>query len=272
MTNFFEIIKFIIIGIVQGITEILPISSSGHLAITYDLLKINTTNQLDITIYLHLASSIALLIFFKDTLIKLIKGTCLYIFKKDKSYFNDFKLMLFLILSSIPVAIVGFILKPIVESFFQNIVFVSIGFLITAIVLLIISKMKTDSTNNYTFKNTFITGLIQCASIFPGISRSGITLFGSKVAKMNQKKGKEYTFLLLIPISFGSSLLAIFDTDFSTQIANNTIYLYLLAMIVAFIFTFLSLKYFFNSDLTKSYKKYVFYLLFLGLFTLIMYI
>ena len=272
MINILEILKFIIIGIVQGITEILPISSSGHLALTYDILKINATNQLDITIYLHLASSIALLFFFKDTLIKLIKGFCLYIFKKDKRYLSEFKLMLFLVISSIPVAIVGFLLKPIVESFFQNIVFVSIGFLITAALLLIMSKMNTSSNNTYTFKNTAITGLVQCASIFPGISRSGITLFGSKIAKMSQRNGKEYTFLLLIPISFGSSLLAIFDTDFSNQITNNTIYLYLLAMIVAFIFTFLSLKYFFNANLTKHYKKYAFYLLFLGLFTFIMYI
>lgn len=272
MKKLIDIIKFIVIGIIQGLTEIFPISSSGHLAIAYDLLKIDSTNQLDITIYLHLASSIALCLFFKNQILQMIKGFFNFVFLKKKEYKEDFNLAIYLVLASIPICIVGFFLKPLVENFFTNLIFVACGFILTSFILFISSKLKENKESKYTFKNTFITGCIQCFSIFPGISRSGITLFGSKVTKLESKKGKEFTFLLLIPISLGSTILSIFDCNFASQFAKNTIYLYFIAMCTAFVATHIALKLFLKEKNTINYKYYALYLLFLGIFSLIYYL
>ncbi len=272
MKKIMDIIQYIIIGILQGISEILPISSSGHLAIAYDILKIDTINQLDITIYLHLASSIALCLFFKKQICQIIKGFFSFLFLKKKEYKEDFKLGMYLIFASIPICIVGFFLKPLVEQFFTNLVYVSCGFIITSFILLLSSLIKNNTDSKYRFKNTFITGLVQCLSVFPGISRSGTTLFGSKIAKLETNKGKEFTFLLLIPISIGSTFLSFLDCNFEAQFKNNTIYLYAISMLFAFIATYLSLKFFFKKADTLNYKYYIIYLFFLGCFSLIYYL
>ena len=272
MQKILEILKYIIIGFIQGITEILPISSSGHLALTFDLLNIQTINQLDLTIYLHLASSLALIIFFFKSLKQIIKNSFQFIFKKKIEFKKDFLTIIFLIIASIPAAIFGFIFKPIIEIFFDNGIYVALGFLITSLILFLSSKITNNNQSNYSLKNTLITGFFQSFSIFPGISRSGTTLFGSKIAKLNEQKGKEFTFLLLLPISIGSAFLSIFENDFQKQFYENTIYLYIVAMIVAFIFTLISLKYFFKINLEKKYKYYSLYLFLLGLFSMIYYL
>ena len=260
-----EIIKYIIIGIVQGITEILPISSSGHLALTYKLLSISEENQLNLTIFLHLSSSIALCLFFKDIIINIVKGTLKYI--KYKTNKEDFMLLLYLIIASIPIAITGLALKPIVEKNFSNMIFISIGFFITSISLFVNQKIKIND-NKYNFKNTFITGLFQCISIFPGISRSGITILGSSISKLNIKKGKEFTFLLLIPISIGSSLLSLIEDGKYIFSSGNNICLYTISMIICFVFTYKSLQFFFKTNQQKNYKKYSIYLIIIAFLAL----
>ena len=265
-----DIITFIIIGIIQGITEIFPVSSSGHLALCYYYFNVSNEIQLDLTIFLHLASSIALFIFFKNKILELIKGTFLYLFKKDKTQKENFMLVIYILIASIPITIVGFFIKPLIENLLSNIKFILIGFMITAILLLVNSFIKEQNKSSYDFKNTLITGLIQCFSVFPAISRSGVTLLGSKIAKLDHQKGKEFTFLLLIPISFGSSLLSIFDVIDNKIAINENIFLYLISMIVAFVFTLISLRLFFYKS--KKIKIYVYsiYLILLSLINIIL--
>ncbi|MBQ8206171.1 MAG: undecaprenyl-diphosphate phosphatase [Bacilli bacterium] len=254
-----EIIKYIIIGIVQGITEILPISSSGHLLLVYKVINITEQNQLNLTIFLHLASSIALCIYFKDKIYKILKGSFNYL--RNKTNKEDFMVLLYLIFSSIPIAITGIILKPIMEKHFTNPYILSLGFFITSIVLLTIDNIKINNSKPYTLKNTLIIGLFQCLSVFPGVSRSGITLFGSKVSKLNSDKGKEFSFLLLIPISLGSSLLSIFEEGISLFNTSSNLFLYIISMIFAFIFTLLSLKIIFSKIKEKHFFIFCIYLL-----------
>ena len=262
-----EIIKFIVIGIVQGITDILPISSSGHLVIIYNLLNVSSNQQLNLTIFLHLASSLALCVFFKDTIKNILIGTIKYI--KYKSNKEDFMLFIYIIVSSIPVAITGLFLKPMVEKNFSNIIFVSIGFLITSITLLILKKIHNKS-NDYNFKNTFLVGAFQCLSVFPGISRSGITMLGSKASKLDLNKGKQFTFLLLIPISIGSSILSLFEDENTLIFTDKNIILYIISMIITFIFTYFTLKFFFKVNQEKYYYYYAVYLILLAFLSLTM--
>lgn len=255
MKRLINIIKFIIIGIIQGVTEIFPVSSSGHLALCYHYFNIGQEIQLDLTIFLHLASSLALIVFFKEKISNLFQGFFKFVFKKNCNYKDDFKLSIYIVVSSIPVMICGFFIKPLIESLLSNMHFISIGFIISAIILIICSSIKEINDSKYNLKNTFITGVFQSLSVFPAISRSGITLFGSKIAKLDKNKSKEFTFLLLIPISIGSSFLSIIDlTKKSFSIFNENIYLYVIALITAYIFTYISLKlFFYKSNKIKLY-------------------
>lgn len=258
MQNFILILKYILIGIVQGLTEIFPLSSSGHLAVLYKLLNINNENQLGITIYLHFASSLSLLMFFKRDVINIAKGGMKYIFKKDKNYIKEFKTIIYSIIASIPAAIVGFFLDDYIEETFNNIYLVAFSFIITAIILFIHNNISIKNQVDYNFKNTFTTGIFQAFAIMPGISRSGMTLFGSKITRLKDDLAKKFSFYLLIVVSFGSSFLSLIKTKITF---DETTILYFISMLFAFIFTYLSLKVFFNYKLKKSKYFFAIYLL-----------
>ena len=258
MQDFIEIIKYILIGIIQGLTEILPLSSSGHLAILYKLLNINIENQLGITIYLHFASSLSLLMFFKRDILNIANGSIKYIFKKDKNYIKDFKIIIYLIIASIPAAIVGLFFDDYIEMTFNNIYVVAFNFIITAIILFIHNTIYIKQQVEYNFKNTFITGIFQAFAIMPGISRSGMTLFGSKITSLKDDLAKKFSFYLLIIVSFGSSFISLIKTKIYF---NETTILYLISMLFAFIFTYLALKILFKCKFKKAKYFFSFYLL-----------
>lgn len=266
-----NIIKYIIIGIVQGVSEILPISSSGHLSLTYELLNISKGNQLDITIYLHFASSLALCLFFKNKIKDIIKGCFSYIFKKDKSQIYSFKLFIYLVIATLPAATVGFFLDEFIEKYFNNSLFLSICFFITSIILLISSKLKSYTHSHYTFKNTIVVGLFQCLAIVPGISRSGTTMFAGKLSKLDSNKQKEFSFLLLIPISLGAFILSLTKPHNAFINFSEYSYLYLISMIVSFVFTFLSLKMLMKKANEIPYIYFSIYLLILSIIILFFY-
>lgn len=262
-----DILKYILIGIIQGISEILPISSSGHLALTYTYLNINVSSQLDLTMYLHLASSLALCLFFKDTIKRIITGFFNYLFKKKSK--DDFLFCIYLLLASIPIGIVGIFIKPFLESYFNNLYFVSFFFFISAILLFSFSKIKSKVNSSYSIKNTLGVGLFQCFALFPGLTRSGTTMFAAKLFKLDEKKQKEFSFMLLLPISIGSLLLSLVDIKNTSFSFNNQTYLYIIAMIVAFIMTYLSLRLLFNKIKSKHFSYFGIYLIFLSLFNLL---
>ena len=268
MNRIIEIIKYIIIGIVQGISEIFPISSSGHLALTYTLLKVNNADQLNLTIFLHFASSLALLFFFKDMLKIIIKDFFLFIFKKDKKYKENFMLVIYLFISCIPIGIAGIFLKPFIESFFNSLLYVSLGFFLTFLVLLIFNKLSYKN-ENLSYKNTIFSSVIQCICIFPGVSRSATTLLSLKLLKIKEEKAKQFTFLLLIPISFAGLFFSFFDDNILYIFSSDNIILYLITMIITFVVTLFSLKLFFNKKIKINY--FILYMFMISFLTFLLY-
>lgn len=265
MQSFILLLKYILIGIIQGLTEILPLSSSGHLAILYKLLNINIENQLEITIYLHFASSLALLIFFKKDILNIILGSFKYIFKKENKYINEAKIIIYLIVASLPAAIVGFFLNDFIEGAFNSIYLIAINFTITALILFIHNTISIKKQVEYNLKNTFITGIFQSLAIFPGISRSGMTLFGGRLAKLKDNYAKKFSFYLLIVVSFGSTLISLIKEKI---FFNEATILYLISMLFAFLFTYLALKLFFNYKSKRIKHFFPIYLLAISFFIL----
>lgn len=258
------LLQYAILGVIQGLAEIIPISSSGHLFIAQKLLNIKEFN-LALEVFLHLASLLALLIFYRKKLINIIKGFFVYLCKKDQYLKTEFNLGLYIILGSLPAAIFGFLFKDKIEEKMLNSICVGSCLIITGC-LLLISKRFTKREKKLNGKKALSIGLFQGIGIIPGISRSGITLFGSKINKVNDNEGVDYVFLLLIPICLGAFLFSLDDLS----LFFNNLYLIpiIISFILAFIFTFIGLKIFYRLIRQEKMKYFAIYCFIMGFMTL----
>ena len=191
----------LILGIVQGLTEFLPISSSGHLEIASYILKTNPSENLMFTVVVHIATAISIIYVFRKDINEIIKG--LIQFKKEQVDF-----VLKILISSIPVGVIGVLFEREVESFFTgNIVLVGSMLLITAALLFFTYFKKDDSKKNISYTDAIVIGLAQALAILPGISRSGSTISIALLLNINREKATKFSFLMvLIPI-FGILIL-----------------------------------------------------------------
>ena len=266
-----NLLKYIILGIIQGITEPLPISSSGHIFIIKELFNTNAFNDLNFEIFVNFASFIAILMIFWKDVVELIKSFFNYIFNKESrnKYANEFKYALMIIIGSIPVGIVGVLFKDNIESSLTKTCIVGIAFILTAISLLLVRNID-GKKNDYeiTIKDAIIIGLFQTIALFPGLSRSGMVLVGCLLCKLNRESSLKYTFMLYFPVSFATFLLGVKDI-FEIGLSTNLLIYYFVGMIFAFIFTLFTYK--ILSECVKNGKlwKFSIYLMIIGIFVLI---
>ena len=280
-----ELIQYIIFGIIQGITEPIPVSSSGHLFLFKNVFNTNMFNDLNFEIIVNFGSFLAILFIFRKDVIKLLKGFFGFLFgkkvpdeenenkkdfeKKRSQYKIDFKYCMLIIVGSIPVGIGGILLKDKIESMFNSVQFLGIAFTITALALFLVRKMNgTKEDKDITYKDAIIIGLIQLLALCPGISRSGSVLVGCLLCGLKRETALKYTFMLYFPVSMASMLLGVIDL---LQVSNlaSLILPYSLGMIAALIVTLFSYKWL--SEWVKKGKLWMFsiYCLCLALFIFI---
>ena len=213
----FSILQSIILGIVQGIGEFLPISSSAHLILVrylFNFPSIDESFELAFDVALHLGTLVAvLLVFWKDWL-NLFVGAVEGITKKKKT-FNS-KMFWYLVAATIPGAIIGFIFEDIIEEFVRgNVVIISICLAVMGVLIYLgdkwsEKKYKTPvEYKDMNFKQTFIIGLSQALAVIPGFSRSGTTILAARIMGISREAAAKFTFLLSTPIIFGAALLKI---------------------------------------------------------------
>ena len=244
---------YIILSIIQGITEPLPISSSGHLYLISNIFNINT-NNLSFEIITNFGSLIAVLFYYRLKIKELFKGTYNYIQKKESN--KSFKDLTMIVTGTIPAIIIGGLLKDYIEKII-NIKIIGIAFIITSLFLYLI-KDKKGKKNSISFKDSMIIGLYQAIALFPGISRSGSTIVGCMNQDLDRETAFDYSFMLYIPVSIGSFILNIKDFSFSP--------IFILCITLSAITTYISLKLF--SKVIKNGKLFIFsiYTLIIGLF------
>ncbi len=223
-----NIIETIILGIIQGIGEFLPISSSAHLIIIpylFNFADIGSANsKLAFDVALHAGTLISVLIIYYKDWINLFKGACNKIFKKKDSFEN--KMFWYLVLATIPGAIIGFLLEDIIESAVRgNLLIIAICLAIMGVLLYLGDKWaKKKYTNNQTnfenltLKQTFIIGLSQALAVIPGFSRSGTTILTGRLLGVSKTAITKFTFLLSTPIIFGAALVNIKDLVITKEV------------------------------------------------------
>ncbi|HEY8364859.1 MAG TPA: undecaprenyl-diphosphate phosphatase [Haloplasmataceae bacterium] len=271
MTKLLEILKYLLLGAIQGITETLPISSSGHLIILSSLLGIERNDDLTFEILLHFGSLIAVIYFYRKTLLKLIKSFFSYLFKKDKDCYTDFKYVWLLALATIPAALIGYFFQDYIGKNLANLLTVGVALIITSVILYVINKMPkgTKQKENITWLDAISVGIIQAIAIIPGISRSGSTVSMGLARKFNIENAVQFSFFLFIPVTLGATIIDIIHF-LENPIAPTLLIPYIIAFLTSIIFTYISLKIFIN--VIKKGKLVIFsiYCLIVGILSIVL--
>ena len=193
------ILEAIILGIIQGLTEFLPVSSSGHLEIAKFILGDNSVPEesLTYTVVLHFATALSTIVIFRKEVFQILKG--LFQFKMN----NEFMFSLKIVLSMIPAVVIGLLFEKELESFFGGkILFVGAMLLVTAVLLLLADRAKTTN-KDVTVMSSIIIGVSQAIAMLPGISRSGATISTSVILGVDRNKAARFSFLMVVPLILG---------------------------------------------------------------------
>jgi undecaprenyl-diphosphatase len=225
-----EILKSIILGIVQGVTEFLPVSSSGHLELAKFIMGNESVGEesLLMTVVLHFGTALATVFVFRKDIQSIIQG----LFTTGASSSRPFAYKI--ILSMLPAAIVGVMFESLIETFFNNkIGFVCAMLIVTAILLLLASRARY-STKEVGYKEALIIGIAQAVAILPGLSRSGATIATSVLIGVDKGLAARFSFLMVVPLIFGKIAKDLIDGDFSTMSTSPV------ALVLGFIAAFLT--------------------------------
>lgn len=267
--EFLEIIKAIILGIVEGITEWLPISSTGHMILVDEFLKLNVSPQFMemFLVVIQLGAIFAVIVlywkkifpFTFDNGVKIEKDTISMWFK--------------IIVACIPAAVVGLLFDDVLNELFYNPITVAIMLILFGILFIVIenynkNKRPTVTTlSEITYQVAIMIGIFQLiAAVFPGTSRSGATIVGALLIGVSRTVAAEFTFFLAIPVMFGASALKLLKFGFS--FTGNEMVLLLTGMIFAFIVSIMAIKFLMSYIKTNDFKIFGWYRIILGIIVL----
>jgi len=220
--NLMDIVDAIILGVIQGLTEFLPVSSSGHLEIGREILNADllASENLLFTIILHFATAISTIIVFKDDIVSLIKGSI------DNSINGNHKYLFKIVISMIPAVLIGLFFEEEIERLFTgNITLVGSMLIITGI-LLLLTRVSKEKRHQISYSHSFIVGLSQAFAIIPGISRSGATICTSLLLGNNKKQSAQFSFLMVIPLIFGKIIKDLFSNNVDFNDIDYIVYIF----------------------------------------------
>ena len=212
-----ETIDAIILGIVQGLTEFLPVSSSGHLELGKAILGDSTVPEesLLFTVVLHFATALSTLVVFRKDVWELLRGLFQFTWNEETRF------SLKIIISMLPAVLIGLFFEKQLEAFFGGDVrFVGFMLLVTAVLLYFADKAK-DTDKKVSYKNAFIVGVSQAIAMLPGISRSGATISTSVLMGVDKTKAARFSFLMVVPLIFGKMGKDIMSGELSFQSENT---------------------------------------------------
>ncbi|WP_223700870.1 undecaprenyl-diphosphate phosphatase [Sutcliffiella deserti] len=246
MEEIYNLLKYLLLGIFQGITEPIPVSSSGHVMILQELLGIRLEG-LTFEIIVNTASLVAILIIYRESISQLFVGATRYVAKRDHKDKADFRFALFLIIGTIPAGVIGVLFGDAIAAMLdESIKLIGITLIITGIALFLIRNLRgRKSDAGLTFRDAIIIGLAQAVALIPGISRSGATIVAAMGLGLKQETALKFSFLLFIPVSVGSIMLAISDF-LSIPDFDQLILPYSVAFLGALVASYFSLKWFMN--------------------------
>ena len=206
-----DTIQAILLGIVQGITEFLPVSSSGHLQIAKELLGVELENNITFDVTLHAATVLSTIVVLWQELWRLVKGCFSRRFTEEQAY------VLKVILSMIPAGVVGVLFADQIEALFSSLWFVGLMLLLTAALLSFAYYAKPRQKSEISYRDAFIIGMAQAAATMPGLSRSGSTIATGLLLGNEKSSVAHFSFIMVIPVILGKMLLDILSGEMAAM-------------------------------------------------------
>ncbi|MDZ5470326.1 undecaprenyl-diphosphate phosphatase [Bacillus sp. 31A1R] len=258
MEDLLVLLKYFVLGLFQGFTEPIPISSSGHLEIAQYFLGLEIEG-LSFALLVNTASLFAVLIVYREDIIRLIKNGIAYVTTKDEHAKADFRFIIYLIIGTIPAGFIGVLFGDFIEENLASIKTVGITLLVTGLALWLIRNLKGRKNDaDLSVRDAIIVGLAQAVALIPGISRSGATIVAAMGLGMKQETALRYSFLLYIPVSVGGMILGFNDILQDPNISELAIP-YALAFVASLVASYFSLKWFMGIMARGNLKIFAIY-------------
>ncbi|CUM73908.1 undecaprenyl-diphosphate phosphatase [Eubacterium ramulus] len=266
MLTMIEVLKAILFGVVEGITEWLPISSTGHMILLDEFVKLNVSKEfLDLfLVVIQLGAILAVVVIYWNKLIPLSTKHGLHISRRKC------KMWVKIIVASIPAGVVGILWDDVFTKLFYNYQTVAIMLILVGIVFILVERAnknkvaRVDSIDDISYGQAFLIGVFQMiAAIFPGTSRSGSTIVGSLMLGISRTAAAEFTFFLAVPAMFGGSAIKILK--YSGGFNSAEVALLAIGMIVAFVLSIIAIKFLMSYIKKHDFKVFGWYRIILGI-------
>lgn len=263
--DFIEIIKAVILGIVEGITEWLPISSTGHMILVDELIKMKVSDEFKdmFLVVIQLGAILAVVVLYWKKLVPISVQGGLSI-KKD-----TMQLWFKIIVSCLPAAVIGLLLDDTLHDIFYNYQTVAVTLIVYGILFIVIENRNKHRVARFknlqqlTYQAAFIIGIFQVLSLIPGTSRSGATIIGAILIGTSRTVAAEFTFFLAIPVMFGASLLKLIK--FKLAFGSGELMILIVGMVVAFVVSILAIKFLMGYIKKHNFKVFGWYRILLGI-------
>ena len=255
-----NVIQALILGIIQGLTELLPISSSAHLTIIPWIFNWDIPEYFDVA--LHFGTLLAIGSFFFKDWVELIKGGYNKVVNKKESV--EGRMFWFIVLATIPGGIIGFLLDHFMGNSLAKPLVIALALIVMGILLYFVDK-NAKSTTDYehmTLKQTFLIGFAQCLAFIPGVSRSGITMTVARTLRVDRESAAKYSFMLSAPIVLGATLFKAKDFVFNLP--------FFIGVIASFVVGIVVIKYLLQYLKKGSFKGFAIYRVIAGLIIIIL--
>lgn len=258
------IFEAIILGLIQGLTEFIPVSSSGHLVLLHNIM--NTKGPLAFDVALHIGTLTALTVYFWKDIVQLVLGVA------GKNEYTH--IARFIAIATIPAVISGVLLQDAAESKFRSTVLVSVNLIVVAIIMLWAERFarnyqKPTSLKQISLKQSMIMGLAQAVAVIPGVSRSGSTITAGLFAGVDRVAATRFSFLLAIPITLGA-ILKVLSTRESIILLNGDKTVFAVGIITAFVSGLLAIRFLLSFLSKHTLAVFAYYRIALGLFMLLL--
>ena len=264
-----NILKTIILGIIEGITEWLPISSTGHMIIAEEFLKLNTSPDFwkMFLVVIQLGAILAIIVLFFKKLFP-------WGFNKTKKETKDtFNLWYKIIIACLPAALIGIPFDDKIDELFYNPWTVTLMLIIYGILFIIVENKQKNKTyrvkevNKISYKDAILVGIFQVLALIPGTSRSGATILGGLIIGLDRSVATSYTFYLAVPVMFGASLIKLMK--FGLVFTSSELIILIVGMLTAFIISILTIKFLLKYIKKNDFKVFGYYRIVLGLIVIL---
>ena len=271
--NIFEILKVIFLGIVEGITEWLPISSTGHMLIVDEFIKLNMSESFMemFNVVIQLGAILAVVVIY-------FKQMWPFSLKKEEHYIKKdvFSMWFKVIVAILPAAIIGIPFDDLFEEKFHNYIVVALALIVYGIAFLVIEKRnkslkpKVESIADMSYKTAFLVGCFQALSLIPGTSRSGSTILGAILIGVSRVAAAEFSFYMAVPVMFGASFIKLLKFGF--DFTSTEILILLVGMLTAFVVSIIAIKFLISYIKKRDFTAFGYYRIVLGIIVLLYFV